>query len=158
MRNIGTGNLSHGVRLFPQIIFRGSFIWKPVPFGRRNLLHYTRFFSLFAALKVSDLPVISFTASKTCHKLRRRMHVLELGVLFLFPTLIRSYLSSVSFGDSLTDDGISSKSVRHPDNHGFKRFCNGPIWTEYLLESLRTPETRYRNTKSIFRFLTYIGI
>ena len=39
----------------------------------------------------------------------------------------------VAFGDSTTDDGVLYPN----DPYGFNRFSNGPVWVDYLAESLK---------------------
>ncbi len=57
----------------------------------------------------------------------------------------------VVFGDSLSDDGIDTRT----DIHGFGRISNGPVWSEYLakrigLECGHTENYAYQGAKSGF--------
>jgi phospholipase/lecithinase/hemolysin len=64
---------------------------------------------------------------------------LFLSVFLIFPTTIlaNTYRRILSFGDSLSDNGVYGQyadavNINPSDGFGFQRFSNGPVWVEYL--------------------------
>ncbi len=71
--------------------------------------------------------------------------LLTIVVTLLSPSLIAGKLMNlITFGDSVSDNGIDASGF-FIDTHGFQKFSNGPIWTEYLGQTLRINPQRYRN-------------
>ena len=72
-------------------------------------------------------------------KTKRVTLALFLSVFLIFSTTIlaHAYSSILSFGDSLSDNGIFGQyadavNINPSDGFGFQRFSNGPVWVEYL--------------------------
>jgi phospholipase/lecithinase/hemolysin len=106
------------------------------------------FYPKNSAMLINHISINNFRRGKMNTKVKRMFLIWFLSIFLILSTVVGSYAynSILSFGDSLSDNGIyqlypggTVGNTNPADIYGFYRFSNGPVWVEYLAQNLSVP-------------------